>query len=209
MDYVNYEEYNDYELLAYICENNEEANDIIFRKYEPLIHSTARKYYNYCKNTGFQLNDLIQEGMLALNKAINKFDEQKEVLFYTFAKLCIERSIIGFVIRSIRGKSKPLNNYISLELLSEENNKLNKIIFQSNLTPEEIIIDKENEVDLNKRIKKLLTPFEKKVFELKLKGYTYDEISKVLNRSKKSIDGTLHRVRLKAKKVMSELTNKN
>lgn len=208
MDYINYEEYNDFELLAYICENNEEANDIIFRKYEPLIITTAKKYYNYCKNTGVQLNDLIQEGMLSLNKAINNFDEQKDVLFYSFAKLCIERGIMGFVVRLMRHKCKPLNNYISLELLSEDNNKLNKIIFKSNLSPEELIIDKETEINLNKQIKKFLTPMEKQVFELKLGGYSYNEISKILNRSKKSIDGALHRIRLKVRKVMNELTNK-
>ena len=112
---MNYRDFNDNELLSYICENNEEANTILFKKYEPLINSIARKMYKYCKNTGLELNDLIQEGMLGLNLAINHYDEQKDTTFYTFAKKCIERKMLSMIIGAKRLKHKILNESLSLE----------------------------------------------------------------------------------------------
>ena len=72
---MQYREYNDYELLNYISENNEEANEILFEKYKPLIVNISNKLYKYCKNKGLELNDLIQEGMLGLNLALKNYDQ--------------------------------------------------------------------------------------------------------------------------------------
>jgi RNA polymerase sporulation-specific sigma factor len=87
---MNYRELNDHELLSYIAESHGEAEEIIFHKYEPLIHSTAKRMYTYCKNTGLELNDLIQEGMLGLNQAIVTYKDNKDTMFFTYAKTCIE-----------------------------------------------------------------------------------------------------------------------
>ncbi len=207
MDYSN-DEYNDYELLSYICENNEEANDIIYRKYEPLIVSTAKKYHVFCKDVGFELNDLIQEGWLALNKAINHFDEQKNVMFYSFAKLCIERNILSFVIKAENSKIKPLNNSIPLDILAERGYEF-KEIGSASLTPEQLVESSENAAYICEQINNKLTSLEQKVFKLKLYGYSYDEISEILKRSRKSIDGALHRIRRKTRKTFEETSIKN
>ena len=91
---MNYKDYNDYELLSYIAENNEEANNIMIKKYEPLINKIAKKMISHCKNNGLELSDLVQEGMIGLNHAIEKYRERENILFYTYAKKCIERMLI-------------------------------------------------------------------------------------------------------------------
>ena len=112
---MDYKDYNDYELLDYIAENNEDANNIMYKKYEPLIYKTAKRMYKYGKKLGLDLNDLIQEGMLGLSKAIESFDENGDTMFYTYAKLCIERKILSSVISSGRSHQKVLNESISID----------------------------------------------------------------------------------------------
>ena len=84
---MDYRDYNDNEILSYIYENNEEANEILYKKYEPLITSIATRLFKYCKATGLELNDLIQEGMIALNNAINHYDESKDILFLWYQRI--------------------------------------------------------------------------------------------------------------------------
>ena len=110
---MNYKEYNDYELISYIRDNIEEANDIIFDKYKPLIETNTRRLIKYCKNNGLEFNDLYQEGMLGLNQAVNTFNEAKDASFYTYAKMCIERKQVSALISSERLKHKLLNESIS------------------------------------------------------------------------------------------------
>ena len=83
---MEYKEYNDNELISYIAEGNEDANNLLIEKYKPLITKVATKMLPYCEGNGYDLNDLIQEGMIGLNHAIDKYHEQKDVLFYTYAK---------------------------------------------------------------------------------------------------------------------------
>ena len=117
---MQYREYNDYELLNYISENNEEANEILFEKYKPLIVNISNKLYKYCKNKGLELNDLIQEGMLGLNLALKKYDQNKDASFYTYARKCIERKIISLVVSTCRLKHKILNDSVSFEIKTNE-----------------------------------------------------------------------------------------
>ena len=107
---MDYKEYNDYELIQYISENNEEANTIMFQKYKPLIQSIAKKIYQYANKYGLEMNDLIQEGMLSLNDAIKTFSDQKETSFYTYARTCIERRMI---------RSASLSNGLKHRILNE------------------------------------------------------------------------------------------
>ena len=112
---MDYKDYNDYELIEYINEGNEDANNILIKKYEPLIIKIATKMLPYCKNNGLEKNDLIQEGMIGLSHALDRYQEQKDTLFYTYAKTCIERKIISVVIGSNRNKNKILNESISYD----------------------------------------------------------------------------------------------
>mgnify|MGYP000925361872 CR=1 FL=1 len=201
---MNYRDFNDNELLSYICENNEEANTILFKKYEPLINSIARKMYKYCKNTGLELNDLIQEGMLGLNLAINHYDEQKDTTFYTFAKKCIERKMLSMIIGAKRLKHKILNESLSLEgnINDSDSIGLEAFISDSKNDPELVIINNEEEAELINRIKKRLTDFECQVFELKICNFNYKEIAEILDKSPKAIDNALQRIKAKAKEEL-------
>lgn len=200
---MNYRDYNDYELLTYVSEKNEEASEVLFEKYRPLILATANRLFCYCKNTGLELNDLIQEGMLGLNLAMNSFDEERDTSFYTYAKMCIERKIITQIVASRRLKHKVLNDSLSLE--NTDGNNID-YVFDKSLTdnsynPEEILFNIENEKDLIKDVSKILTDFEVQVFELKINGFDYKEIAEILDKDIKAIDNALQRIKLKIKKM--------
>lgn len=202
---MDYRDYNDNELLLYISENNEDASEIIFKKYEPLIKTTANKMHKYCKGTGLELNDLIQEGMLALNLAINHFDTEKNTNFYSFAKTCIERKVLSAVISATRQKHKILNDSVSLELPDDEKYKLNILLSDISLNPEHLLINQEQSEIFLHNVKENLTDLELQVFELKLSGFSYQEISDLLDKDKKCIDNAVQRLRLKIKKIRNDL----
>jgi len=201
MDYRNY---NDSELLSYVNES-EEANEIIYKKYEPLINSLARKMYKYCTNSGLELNDLIQEGMLGLSNAITHFSEQKDTTFYTFAKTCIERKIISTIVSTKRLKNKILNESLSLDSHDEDNSVgLEVFISDNENNPERLIVDNENESELIKTIKLSLTDFENQVFDLKINNFNYKEIAEILDKKPKAIDNALQRIKIKVKEQLKK-----
>ena len=197
-----YKDYNDYELIDLIADNNEYASEIIYKKYEPFIKKTARRLFEYCKNTGLEENDLIQEGMLGLNNAINTFTESKETLFYTYAKTCIERRIISAIIASRRLKHKILNESISIESSDSygEDITLEFFLKDDSINPEKLMLYKEKTEELLHTVKHILTPLELQVFELKINGFNIKEISKMLDKDYKSIDNALQRIKNKIKK---------
>lgn len=198
---MRYKDYNDYELLSFINEADETANEILFEKYKPLIVNTATKMINYCKGTSLEINDLIQEGMLGLNIAINRFNNNKEASFYTYAKKCIETKMISMVVASRRLKHKILNDSISLEYSNEDGQTINieKFLSDDKSNPEEQILNDEQETELIDRINEMLTDFEQQVFTLKNNGFDYKEISEILDKDIKSIDNALQRIRHKIK----------
>lgn len=201
---MDYQEYNDYELIQYIAENNEEANNIMFQKYEPLITGTAKKMYKYGMKYGLELNDLIQEGMLALSDAIATFSDQKEAIFYTYAKTCVERKMISLVISSNRLKHRILNESISLESTNDDGEITNlEYLFKDDRdNPENILLSEEYEKELMKKAETILTSFELQVFELKLNGFDYKEIAEMLDKEPKSIDNALQRIKVKIKECI-------
>ena len=200
---MDYRDFNDYELLTYISERNEEASEVLFEKYRPLIITTATRLFGYCKNTGLELNDLIQEGMLGLNLAMNSFDEERDASFYTYAKMCIERKIITQIVASRRLKHKVLNDSLSLESTDENNTDyvFDKSLTDNSYNPEEILFNTEDEKDLVKEVSKVLTNFEVQVFELKINGFDYKEIAEILDKDIKAIDNALQRIKFKIKKM--------
>ena len=198
---MNYKDYNDYEILSYVAEANGEAIDVMFDKYKPLIQTTANRMYCYCKNTGLEYNDLIQEGMLGLNLAIHTFESNKETSFYTYAKMCIERKIISAVIAANRNKNKILNDSISYD---DEENSIINFIKDSNLTPEEKLLDDYKEEDLLKNIRSVITDFEDQVLVLLINGFKYKEIADMLDKDKKSIDNAIQRLKMKIRKIIEK-----
>ncbi len=197
---MNYKEFNDYELISHIRDNIEEANEILFEKYKPLIENNARKLLKTSKKNGIEFYDLVQEGMVGLNNALNTFDENKEASFYTYAKKCIERKQLSYVIGSERKKHKLLNESISYNINENDDiNDMPKILIDNSQNPESMMLDTENSNELTNKIKSLLTPFEREVFELKINGFTYIEISEKLHKDKKAIDNAIQRIKTKIK----------
>ena len=195
---MDYKEYNDNELLYYVNEANEEATEIIYKKYEPLINNLARKIINYCKNSGVEINDLVQEGMLGLSKALEQYKDNKDASFYTFAKTCIERKMISAARRQ---KHKILNDSLSIESTDEEGNNICEYLLSDDKSnPETMLLNIEREKDILNKASHILTDFEIQVFELKINGFNYKEISEVLDRDVKAIDNALQRIKTKLKK---------
>ena len=203
---MNYRDYNDNELINYVSENNEEAIEIIYKKYKPLINKIASNLFKkYCKNTSLEISDLEQEGLIALNSAMNHYNENKDVLFYTYAKTCIERKIISTVIRANRQKQKILNDSLSYELDINDGISLQSLIKDVTTNPENILIDMENSEELMIEIENVLTPFEQQVLQLKLDGFDYKEIAEIIDKEPKSIDNALNRIKIKIKKIIEKL----
>ncbi len=196
---MEYKDYNDYELINYIAEGNEDANNILIEKYKPLITKMATKVLPYCRSNGLELSDLVQEGMIGLNHAVERYHEQGNILFYTYARLCIQRKMISVVVGSNRGKNKILNESVSYD---DDESNLIKVLKDNNPSPEEVILDLEFEKDLIDRIKLELTTLENQVFELLISGFERQEIANLLDKDKKAIENAIQRIKVKIKKVL-------
>ena len=196
---MDYNDFNDYELLDYIAEGNEDANNIMFEKYQPLINTIATKMIKYCNNNGIDYNDLKQEGLIGLNYAINSFTEKKNTIFFTYAKTCIERKMISTILSSTRLKHKILNDSVSYD---DDDNLLDRKLKDNKNNPEEIITSLDIEDHLIKKVLKKLTNFEERVFQLMLANFTYKEIADILEKDSKSVDNAIQRIRVKVKEAL-------
>ena len=201
---MEYRNLNDDELISYIQENDEEAYNIMYKKYEPLINSIASKMIKLIPNSGLETSDLKQEGRLGLTYAIKNFNSSKETSFFTYAKMCIERKIISCVISSKRLKHKILNESISVDFKydDEEHNMLEYLFEDNSSNPETRLFDYEQEKQLIQQTKSKLTDFELQVFELKLSGFSYKEIANILEKKKKTIDNAIQRIKNKFKEII-------
>lgn len=199
---MEYNDYNDYELISYIFEGNEDANNIIIEKYQPLINGIVSKMIKYCHNSGMDYSDLKQEGMIGLTDALNTFSEQKNTTFYTYAKTCIERRIISTVISSNRLKHRILNDSLSYD---QEETFLDNVLKDNSSNPEQIVISQDEKNHILALSKKKLTKLETQVFELMISGLNYKEIADILDKDTKSIDNTIQRIRGKVKDVIKEI----
>ncbi len=173
-------------------------------KYKNLVRSKAKSMYIL----GADSEDLIQEGMIGLFKAIRDYDSGRDASFFTFADLCVSRQMYTAVQASRRQKHIPLNNYISLYGNAsegqggEEEALVNVLASGSGLNPEELVIDKENVDRLEMLIERELSSFEKQVLDLYLTGMRYQQIAKVLGRDDKSTDNALQRIKTKLRKAI-------
>lgn len=200
---MEYNDFNDFELLSYVGEQNEEASEILYQKYQPLITSIAKRVYKQIKNkAGIELSDLTQEGMVGLSYAIRNYDDMNGAMFFTYAKTCIERKIISAVISASRLKHRILNESISLntEIEHNEQAEIDLYLSDNSMNPELLLMSSEEEIALQKKIYQLLSDQERQILELKVSGFTYQEIAQLLDLNKKKIDNTMQRIRYKLKK---------
>ena len=203
-----YENLNDYELLDQVADN-EFATETLFEKYKPLIYGIAKKAYYTRQNTGLEMNDLIQEGMIGFSIAINTFDYQKKTTFFTYARTCIMRRVNSTIVAANRLKHQILNESISVEILDSETNTDNQILSDTKNNPEILLIENENVLEIKKIIDSELTEFEKKVCDLKTTGFDYKEIAEILNKTPKSIDNAFSRIKAKIQKSLKKKTVRN
>ena len=190
-------EYNDFELVSLIRENNEEAREILYNKYKPIIVKKSTDQIYKLGSYGMEINDLIQEGYIGLDNAINCFNEKENTSFYTFALLCIDRQIITCIKKNTNNKAMVLNDAINLDDGKE-------YLFRDNTDIEGSFINKEDAKEFINLICDSLSDIEKKVFSLKLEGYDIGEIANVLNKDTKVIYNTLHRIKYKIKLIMNK-----
>lgn len=201
-----YKDSDDSELYYLVSEGNEEANKLFFEKYDNIIKMKAAKYKVFAESKGIDFNDLLQEGRLGLTNAINNYKEQKNVHFFTFANLCIDRQISSFLRNMSRDKHEILNNSISLDTTMTSIGKpiIDLILDDKNINPEISFISMEEQNELLEKVDKLLTKSERDVFDLRMQGFSYKEIEQLLNMSKKSVDGTMSRVRSKLSNIFDK-----
>lgn len=197
----DYAQTSDEELIVRLRDGEERITDYIMDKYKNLVRSKAGSMYIL----GGDRDDLIQEGMIGLFKAIRDYDSGRDASFFTFAELCISRQMYSAVQAAGRKKHIPLNTYISLYQTGEqgeEEKKVLNILADNGLNPENLVIDRENVENLEKQIDKELSSFEKQVFELYMTGMSYSQIAKVLGRDDKSTDNALQRLKTKIRRMI-------
>ena len=197
-----YEKQTDEELIVRIRDGETEITDYIIEKYKDLVRKKAQRMYIL----GGDNEDIIQEGMIGLFKAVRDFDPGRDASFYTFADLCISRQMYTAIQAANRKKHTPLNSYISLYKNQEETDMESELIGairnSSERNPEEILIDRENVEAIEKIIEHDLSPFERQVLELSMTGMNYQDIARLLGKDPKSTDNALNRVKTKIKKQL-------
>ena len=196
---------SDYELLYLISENNEDAKKLFYEKYKPIIEMKVKKYISYVEARGYDFNDLVQEGMIGLSRAITDYKSQKDVQFNTFANVCIERQIFSFLRNIDSGKHKVLNDSISFDTTTNTYGKsLDQILDDKNINPETSFVQNEETNDLFDNILAELTDKESEVFKLRTQGFTYKEIASLLNISEKSVSKSIEKIKIKVSKIIGE-----
>lgn len=199
---------SDEELITLYREGDQGAIEFLMDKYKGLVRSKAHSMYIL----GGDSDDLIQEGMLGLFKAVRDYDSGRDASFRTFAQLCVTRQLYTAVTASGRKKHLPLNTAISLSQTtqnsgdedgdSKEEALVNHLEADASSNPEDYLIDRENLSDLEEKIDRELSSFEREVLDLHLTGMGYVEIAHVLNRDEKSTDNALQRIRAKIRKML-------
>ena len=199
-------EYNDQELLYLIADGNETASEILYDKYKNIINMKAKKFTNYGKKIGLEFNDLFQEGMVGLSEAIKGYNVAKDVRFSSFANMCIDRQIFTALSKASRKKYVLLNDSFSLDSnMDDDSKKLIECLFDKKDDPLLKIESDETFETLYNSLCNELSNFEKMVFDLKIAGFEYKQIASLLDKSYKSVDSALQRIRLKGKKILKNV----
>jgi RNA polymerase sporulation-specific sigma factor len=195
-----YNDLEDEELVELAHRGDSEALEFLIQKYRYFVNAKTKTYFLI----GADREDIIQEGMIGLFKAIRDYKSDKLTSFLSFAELCITRQIITAIKTATRQKHIPLNSYISLDkpIYNDESERtlMDIVTSSKSLNPEELLINQEEFSKIEGKMSKLLNELEREVLTLYLDGQSYKEISDELNRQVKAIDNALTRVKRKLKK---------
>lgn len=197
-----YDRSSDEQLVEAVRDGDADALEYLINKYRNFVRAKARSYFLI----GADREDIVQEGMIGLYKAIRDFKGNKLASFKAFAELCITRQIITAIKTATRQKHIPLNSYVSLDkpIYDEESDRtLLDVIGGSRVSdPEELIINQEEFMGLEDKMSEILSELERKVLMLYLDGRSYQEIAVDLDRHVKSIDNALQRVKRKLEQYL-------
>lgn len=207
-EHSKYEDMTDEELIDQLREGDRQVMDYICDKYKNLVRSKAKSMYIL----GGDSEDLIQEGMIGLFKAVRDYDCDRDASFYTFADLCISRQMYTAVQASQRLKHAPLNSYVSLDSpgrTEEDRDKEAQTLAEllsgrTGGNPEELFLDKERVAYLEEQIAKELSELENQVLDLYITGMSYTQIAKVLGRSDKATENALTRAKQKIRGMLKK-----
>jgi len=199
----NYEPEIDEQLLLQIKEGNNAALEQLINKYKNFVRSKAKTYFL----VGADKEDIVQEGMIGLFKAIRDFKDDKMVSFKSFAEICVTRQIITAIKTATRQKHMPLNSYISLNkpVFEDDGERtlMDTINHDSVSDPEVLFISKEELHRIEGKINEVLSSFELEVLYLYLQDKSYNEIATKLNKEVKSVDNALQRIKKKVEKFLN------
>ena len=200
--YLNYEDLAD-EAVAELARGYDgDALEYLLNKYKNFVRAKARSYFLI----GADREDIVQEGMIGLYKAVRDFRSSKLTSFRAFAELCVTRQIITAIKTATRQKHRPLNSYVSLNkpAYDEESDRmLIDVISSSKVSnPEDIIIGREDFSSIENKMSKILSPLEMQVLKKYIDGKSYFEVAEELGRSVKSVDNALQRVKNKLEKLV-------
>ena len=197
-----FSDFTDEELIIRYRDGDKQIMDYLMDKYKHVVRSKASRMFIL----GADKDDLIQEGMIGLFKAVRDYDSGRDASFLTFAELCVSRQMYTAIQAANRKKHLPLNSYISLYKNSEdeilEGQLIGAIRDFSEQNPEEILIDRENVEALQTIIDQELSTFERQVLELSMTGMGYIDIARLLGKDPKSTDNALNRVKTKIRKAI-------
>ncbi len=194
----------DEQIVSLIKQGDEKALSYLLEKYKNLVNIKVGKYFII----GAEREDIMQEGMIGLFKAIKNYNEEKQNTFKSFANICIERQLITAIKSSNRQKHMPLNSYLSLNTAAYDNNEEDSVelidTFDSKTIedPLETVMKKEYYTEIENAVNKSLSKFEKQVLDRFIKGESYMTIAQKLDSPVKSVDNAIQRIRKKAVKNM-------
>ena len=198
----------DEEIVSLAQQGDGQALAYLLNKYKNFVRSKARSYFLI----GADLEDIVQEGMIGLYKAIRDFKPERLTSFRAFAELCVKRQIITAIKTATRQKHFPLNSYVSLNkpLYDEESDRTLLDVIEGRVTnPEELFISREDLEGIQGQIDELLSDLEQQVLSAFLDGKSYQEIAELLGRHVKSIDNALQRVKRKLYKFLEDNAKDN
>ena len=196
---INYEKMTDEEIVTLAQQGDKKAAEHIVTKYREFVEVRSIPYFM----AGGERDDLVQEGLIGLYKAVKSYSEDKKANFKTFAEVCVVRQMISAVKMSTRKKNSPLNHYISIHTSDDEPDTISaKLIDVKNKNPESLLIERESAQGMQSRINSVLSDFESLVLSYYLSGLTYKEIAEFMNKTPKAVDNALFRIKKKIEKYI-------
>jgi RNA polymerase sporulation-specific sigma factor len=193
------EEQSDEELICAVRRGNREAEELLLKKYSPMVKKEIRFLYI----VGAETEDLAQEGMIGLVKAIRDYDTSGSARFHTFATICVRNQIKSAITASQRKKHIPLNTSISID--GDDHSEEEKLSLEQaigdlqNNNPEQLLLEEEKKREMYAKLEEKLSSFEKKVVELYLQGLSYADIAEAVGKEEKAVSNALNRIRRKLK----------